>query len=451
METVLVLIFISLLVGGVGLTMMGRREKGRWKYRGIRWMFRQGRRRWWERPEWLEEKEVLRTWGFLVAGCGALLILEIGMGSEEGKVTRLKRPDYGEGTIQEELELEWTEQNGEKGQEQILVEVKEQKLTRQEKKEIFSEVKEKLGKEILGKNKSLDQVCYPLVLPESIKGYPASICWNSSNPSVVDWEGNLGDEISEEGEEVCLIASIQVGEEEEEYIQQVKVYPPNYSMEEQIQKWLTDDSGAWLELPQQIGDRSLSWSRTEEQAIRGAAVCVLLVPVLLLMQKKQEAQEKKKRERQQMEQDYPEIISKLVLLLSAGVNLRKSMERIGNDYEKYQKQGGERKAYEVLTEVCKEMERGVSEKEAYEQLGERCKVLPYRTLSALLVQHLQKGSRGMERILEEEAARAQELRLQQAKILGEQASTKLLVPMVLMLVIVFVILLVPAWLSFTVG
>ena len=53
-------------------------------------------------------------------------------------------------------------------------------------------------------------------------------------------------------------------------------------------------------------------------------------------------------------------------------------------------------------------------------------------------------------ILAKEAEQAQRLRRQQAQILGEQASTRLLFPMILMLLVVFVILLVPAWLTFAV-
>lgn len=149
-----------------------------------------------------------------------------------------------------------------------------------------------------------------------------------------------------------------------------------------------------------------------------------------------------------MMQDYPEILSKLTLLLGAGVNLRRAMERIGQDYVNYTRDREKRKAYEVILEICREMDRGISEKQAYERLGERCEMMSYRTLSALLVQHLQKGSRGMERMLEEEAQKAQEMRQQQARVLGEQASAKLLVPMILMLLVVFAILMIPAWLTF---
>ena len=53
-------------------------------------------------------------------------------------------------------------------------------------------------------------------------------------------------------------------------------------------------------------------------------------------------------------------------------------------------------------------------------------------------------------MLERESQEAFENRKRRAKILGEQAGTKLLAPMMLMLVIVFVILLYPAGSSFVI-
>lgn len=123
-------------------------------------------------------------------------------------------------------------------------------------------------------------------------------------------------------------------------------------------------------------------------------------------------------------------MTKLQLLLSTGMNLRKSVERIAGDYVSYMRREEVRKAYEILVEVCGEMERGLGEKEAYEQLGERWGLLSYRTLSSILVQCLQKGSVGVEQILAKETEQAQRLRRQQAQILGEQASTRLLFPMI---------------------
>ena len=80
----------------------------------------------------------------------------------------------------------------------------------------------------------------------------------------------------------------------------------------------------------------------------------------------------------------------------------------------------------------------------------RCGLSVYKTFATLLVQNLRKGNREILDMLERESQEAFENRKRRAKILGEQAGTKLLAPMMLMLVIVFVILLYPAGSSFVI-
>ncbi|NCC44540.1 MAG: hypothetical protein EOM18_13400 [Clostridia bacterium] len=398
---------------------------------------------------------VLRTWLLIVAGTAVLAVFQLAgyCLSKDDEMTRIKRPAYGEGSLQEELEMEWREKNGTLRQEQILVEVGEKKLTDEEKDTIFHEAKEKIGTVILGNNESADYVDKPLVLPEKLEGLPVLINWYSSDPECVDWEGNLGESIPEEGKLLCLTAYIKLEEEEEMYFQYVRVFPLNLDAPDMVQRMIRDENenseSGWLTLPSILENQKVTWKKNDQSTGYAVMLLVMMCPFLLLAKDKQEAEEKKKLQRQQMMQDYPEILSKLTLLLSTGMNLRKAMERIGNDYETYKKKSECRKAYEVIVDICTEMDTGVSEREAYERLGERCGLLQYKTLSALLIQHLQKGSKGMEHMLEEETRKAQKTRQQQARILGEQASTKLLVPMILMLLVVFVILMVPAWLTFT--
>ena len=66
----------------------------------------------------------------------------------------------------------------------------------------------------------------------------------------------------------------------------------------------------------------------------------------------------------------------------------------------------------------------------------------------LIVQNLRKGSSGLRQMLEKEVADAFVLRKNLAKKAGEEAGTKILFPMMLMLCIVMVIILVPAFLTF---
>lgn len=97
------------------------------------------------------------------------------------------------------------------------------------------------------------------------------------------------------------------------------------------------------------------------------------------------------------------------------------------------------------------MDSGVSQVEAYRHFGQRCGQLKYRTFSTLLIQNLQKGSQGLLDMLEKESIDAWEDRKRKAKVAGETAATKLLIPMVLMLGVVLALLIIPACLSFYTG
>jgi hypothetical protein len=68
----------------------------------------------------------------------------------------------------------------------------------------------------------------------------------------------------------------------------------------------------------------------------------------------------------------------------------------------------------------------------------------YRKFGNLLAQNLRKGSRGLTRLLEQEAEDAFEERKSMARKLGEEAGTKMLFPMILMLGAVMLILAFPA-------
>lgn len=111
------------------------------------------------------------------------------------------------------------------------------------------------------------------------------------------------------------------------------------------------------------------------------------------------------------------------------------------------RKGKKRYAYEEMIQTCHEMDSGVTESESYENFGRRCDVQVYIRLGALLSQNLRKGTKGLTELLKLESIQAFEERKAQAKRLGEEAGTKLLLPMFLMLAVVLVIVIVPAFLT----
>ena len=66
---------------------------------------------------------------------------------------------------------------------------------------------------------------------------------------------------------------------------------------------------------------------------------------------------------------------------------------------------------------------------------------------ALLSQNLKKGSKGLTTLLMMESIQAFEERKNMAKTAGEEASTKLMLPMFGMLAVVLIMVVVPAFLS----
>ena len=94
-----------------------------------------------------------------------------------------------------------------------------------------------------------------------------------------------------------------------------------------------------------------------------------------------------------------------------------------------------------------QMESGVPEIQAYLEFGQRMELQQYKKFSQLLIQYIKRGSKGMQALMQQEAAEAEKQRRDLAKQLGETAGTKLLMPMMLLLIIVLLIVMVPAFLS----
>lgn len=147
--------------------------------------------------------------------------------------------------------------------------------------------------------------------------------------------------------------------------------------------------------------------------------------------------------------DYADLLSKIVVLTGAGLTIRNAWERIVSDYEEALKEGRKKKraAYEEMCQTCHQLQSGMTESEAYREFGRRCRLQPYLKLSGLLEQNRKTGTKNMKTLLQAEMADALEQRKNLARRLGEEAGTKLLMPLFLMLGIVMVMIMVPAMMT----
>ncbi len=368
----------------------------------------------------------------------------------------LTREEYG-GADEEKAVVLSTEESSQ----EITVSVEARKLSAGEIRRHLEEAGKELNRAVFPDGVRPEHVDEDLRLPDTVKGHPVRVSWMTDLPEILDFEGhNLlmtgSSKDAGEGIPVILTAEIICEDVSAEKVFPVTVYPKKMTDAERMAymaaeavRETNDASEEKVRLPEQVGGRAVSWKTPDD----GSGLLLLFLGILTAVfyvyadAVKKDTEEQKRIE--QMKQDYPGIISKLVLLVSAGMSLRSAFYRIGRDYRTGLLQGGAQRAgYEEIVAMTKEMEHGIPEAEAYGNLGKRVRCPVYKTFSTLLVQNLMRGGSDMAGLLMREADEAFDERKKRARVLGEEAGTKLLLPMMLMLCIVMAILIVPAFFAF---
>lgn len=210
----------------------------------------------------------------------------------------------------------------------------------------------------------------------------------------------------------------------------------------------TPYAGKKVQLPDVVSGVNVRYENPEYEKDFSAFYLGLFAICLLPLLWRRQRQEKLKERDSQLLYDYPELVNKLMLLLSAGLTVRGCFERMGGEYKKRLEEEGERRyVYEEICFSFQEMQNGISEAKAIEEFGRRCRQLPYLRFASMMNQNIRKGSEGLIRLLEMDALEAFEKRKEQVKVMGETAGTKLLVPMILMLGVVMAIIVIPAFMT----
>ncbi len=145
--------------------------------------------------------------------------------------------------------------------------------------------------------------------------------------------------------------------------------------------------------------------------------------------------------------DYPEIISKLLLLHGAGLTIKNAFSLILSDAQNMKAE--KHFIYQEITYTLNKLNNGESESCAYSEFGQRCGIHVYIKLGSLLEQNLKKGSSDLQEALNHEVQEAFYLHKNNILQAGEKAGTKMLIPMILLLIVVMIIIIVPAFLSMT--
>lgn len=400
------------------------------------------------------DKKTKRNIGLVLAATILLALLLFIQERDAAIVSELERKSYGEGKKKETLEVTIGE---EKLEDPFEIEINERAYGEQELQRVFGQAMEELPKIILGENESLDHVEQNLNLVTAMPDQPIEIRWESQRRDIIDATGEIQEEnLSGEGDLVELQGLLTYGKEKALYIVNVMVYPRTLTKKEEMIESLRtlvtsseeqSRQEAVVKLPKEVNGKTLIWEQKKEYKSIWILVLGTVAAILLWMQEKQKKQKEQEKKERQMRMDYPEIVNGIALLVGAGLTVKNAWKKIVDNYEEQKDKKKKRFAYEEMANAMREMQGGITESECYEHFGKRIGISPYVKLGTILSQNLRKGTKGLTEVLSKEAGRAYEERRQMAKKQGEEVSTKLLLPMSLMLIVVLVIVIVPAFLS----
>ena len=307
-----------------------------------------------------------------------------------------------------------------------------------------------------GENEGFTYVTKDLFFPDAIPSSGRKIYWTTDAPWLITSKGEVLNATGKEAVPVQIKAEISYGSESRVYTEQIMVYPAVYTEEEAILLDIQEELAAreqatrtekYFVFPEFVQGYRIE--PAEAAKVSKSAFLILLaasIPLYLYSNYFGSLDTRRKERKEQAEHSYTEFVTKLSLMLAAGISVRQVFVRLAEEYEK--NHGAQHVLAAELKVTKQELDNGRSEMVVYEEFGRRIGVLAYRRMASLLTRNVSKGVQDIRSLLLQEAKEVMAQDRANIRQKGEQAGTKLLLPMMGLLILVFAILLVPAFQSF---
>lgn len=167
----------------------------------------------------------------------------------------------------------------------------------------------------------------------------------------------------------------------------------------------------------------------------------LAVVVLLIASVPQDINKKIQEKHLKIALDLPDYISKIIILTGAGLTLRAAMKKVSDDMSL------ETPLYTLLGGAMKSIDNGMNETIALETMLVQCNMPELRRLVAVIEQNLQRGGSDVTIAMRTIGDEMWTNRKSKAQQITAEAETKMLFPMMMMMIAVMLVCIVPALLS----
>ncbi|MBS6929173.1 MAG: hypothetical protein KH170_00220 [Lachnospiraceae bacterium oral taxon 082] len=392
----------------------------------------------------------LKYW--LIVAAGFILFILCSTFLNNSKASNyIERPYVDEDDTEVKIEVEGLLE----GSQKIEIPVSKRVYSNEEVKEAMKKGMDEILNILPGENTSLQDITTDLNPVSELSDLGLGVKWDFGDGDIIDIQGKVDNENLSESVDIDIGVTLSYESYEESYVIPARVMPKPMSADESLIKRFKDyisvadkksagESGFYL--PESFEGKKLVYHLEDGMNFHLIWIMGIIVAILLYLREKNNDRQKLEKKKRELLKDYPDIVSKLIVFIGAGLSVRQSWEGIVKDYESENKE--KRYAYEEMSKSLARLKTGTQENVVYKEFGRSCLLRQYMKLASLLEQNRKSGISTLSTLLGMESQSAWEERLNLAKREGEELNTKLLLPLFMMLLIVMMMIIVPALLIF---
>ena len=314
----------------------------------------------------------------------------------------------------------------------LTITVEPRKYSRSEREALMRDVKAYIDACLQGDNSDLQHVNRPLFFPSDFPGENVTIEWQPEDYNLIRQDGSLGELSAYQLPIKTKVTAVIIYDQEKEfYSKEICLTAPEKSDEEVLDEQIREavqaaDQGSseklTLHLPDSVGGRVVEW-KYQKQSQAGTILFIAFLFLAGCIWYQDNNLKKRLEERnEQLLYAYPGFVHRMILMLGAGMTVRRSWNRLLDDNERLD--SGHLKEdwlYREMKYTRIQMESGVPEIQAYLEFGQRMELQQYKKFSQLLIQYIKRGSKGMQALMQQEAAEAENAETRSGKTVGRNS------------------------------
>lgn len=323
----------------------------------------------------------------------------------------------------------------------------------EEMEHIFEQGFTYIEENFLGENESQNNISQNMNLMVEIPELGLQVGWISDDYQSIKSSGEITDEIVDEPRLVTLTAYLTYEDYQAERNYTVRLIGKEYSDEElaiqavkeYIEELAVEGNSDKITIPENLYGYRISKANSGKRPLVFAMMGIVIA-VLIGIKSRADLKSAEDKRNAELTLRYPSFVERLSLYLGAGLNIKGALTVMCDQPDNNSKMP------DILTNEIRyalnQLNSGCMETEVYYDLGYRLNLSMYVKITSLLCQNLKKGTNDLLEQMEAEELSALSLRRDQARKKGEEAGTKLLFPMIMLLGVVMIIIMLPAIMSF---